>query len=164
MRSAFVVAIAFCAGASASANTWENQYLANTGGSRLTQVPMEESHMTEAVVRRNDNLQLRVGCIQRVRQGKPSTKTYIAIGNGGPMAGQFMDITAAFDERAAVPLQTLRYAGGAYSRPVGPQLLAWLATSETVVLSDGLSEFEVEFPLDGAAEAIKEIKCLGEIP
>lgn len=146
----------------AQSEIWLNQYLADTGGAHLIVVPKEERQTTEAYIH-GDGIRLSIGCYKDTQQNIDRRYYYAQVGNGNPFAGGEMILVANFDQLYEYRLGEFGYAGGSYHGKIGLQILVMLATSKTVTFTDLMSDFKIEFVLQGAIEAIMEIECMGDI-
>jgi hypothetical protein len=156
VRSRALITVFVLAAQPASAETWKNMYLADTGGSRLIGVEPAESEQIDAYIEQSggdtvigpgSGLILGISC-DRIR-----------LANGDPFMGSEVEAMATFDNSQDVPLGRFGYAGGAYWATYEADLMSAFRSHATVsvtVPSNGLS---FVFRLDGFAEAFDRIEC-----
>ncbi len=156
----FVVVLSVVSGPSPTiANGWNNQHLAYKGGTRAIVVPVDERQFTEAFVRNEDRMSLRIGCRIQSQGPRDAEYAYLLLGNGEPLGGSNMRLSAIFPDRTEMDLGLLTYATGSYGAALKPEWITVLLEHQSVVFKDHLSDFEIQFTLNGAAEAIKDIEC-----
>jgi hypothetical protein len=140
----------------ANAQSWSNMYLADTGGSRLTQVEPSESHQVDAYVAQSDGTRVN-GSGGGIILGVSCERVRLA--NGDPFMGSEVEAKATFDDGQGMPLGRFGYAGGAYWAPYNADLIAAFRGHSTVSVTVPSHDLTFVFSLNGFPEAFDRIEC-----
>ncbi|MGB0800084.1 MAG: hypothetical protein ACPGRD_12275, partial [Planktomarina sp.] len=135
------------------------QGLSQGGGSALMQVDVSDAEMVEAIFDTPEGLRIHISCTTEA--------TTFSIGKVGfrePFAGLNIELAAIFDGEPEIKLGHLTYAGGNYWLPLQPQILTKIVTRKSAYFYTEDMGLQFELPLDGAANAIQSMTCLGGKP